>query len=327
MFYDPLIAKLVVHGPTRIEALRILRNALSQYQVVGPHTNIPFLRSLASHPAFINAEVETGFIEKYRKDLFPSKEDPRFEEFVKVGVWKVLSEVEKVGNNGSEGPWKDKSLWGRRFAGGNGSVKYEFEEALTASSEQIPRKGKVEVQISNTEAQMIGKEPKFDVSVWDFNQNSVTIPSISANLDSDGKGLKTEIGSILENSSIVYHPPGSTIQSPKVHIFSSTSISPEPTTFAIPVPSFLSSKDSSPASTGQMKTPMPCRIVTMLVKEGERVKEGQGLVVLEAMKTETILRSPGEGVVVEVRGGEGKMCEEGETVVRVELDSEKETEK
>jgi len=162
------------------------------------------------------------------------------------------------------------------------------------------------------------------VSVWDFNQNSVTIPLISASVDSDGKGLRTEIGSNLSSSSIVYHPPGSSLQSPKIHIFSSTSTSPEPTTFSIPVPGFLSSKETSPASSGQMKAPMPCRIVAMLVKEGERVKEGQGLVVLEAMKTETILRSPGEGVVIEVRGGEGKMCEEGETVVRVELDGEKE---
>jgi acetyl/propionyl-CoA carboxylase alpha subunit len=62
VFYDPMIAKLVVHGADRTEALRALRVALEEYQIVGVTTNIPFLRALASHPAFIEAQVETGFI-------------------------------------------------------------------------------------------------------------------------------------------------------------------------------------------------------------------------------------------------------------------------
>lgn len=63
VFYDPLIAKLIVHGSSRTEALRVLRKALGEYQIVGPHTNIEFLKRLASHEAFIKADVETGFIQ------------------------------------------------------------------------------------------------------------------------------------------------------------------------------------------------------------------------------------------------------------------------
>ena len=62
VFYDPMIAKLVVHGSDRTEALRALRVALEEYQVVGLSTNIAFLRALAGHPAFIAGDVETGFI-------------------------------------------------------------------------------------------------------------------------------------------------------------------------------------------------------------------------------------------------------------------------
>lgn len=62
VFYDPLIAKLIVHGSSRTEALRILRKALGEYQIVGPHTNIEFLKRLAEHESFIREEVETGFI-------------------------------------------------------------------------------------------------------------------------------------------------------------------------------------------------------------------------------------------------------------------------
>ncbi|KNE66782.1 hypothetical protein AMAG_19509 [Allomyces macrogynus ATCC 38327] len=66
VFYDPMIAKLVVHGPDRASALAKLGHALDQYQVVGLNTNIEFLKALAKHPEFVKANVETGFIAKRR---------------------------------------------------------------------------------------------------------------------------------------------------------------------------------------------------------------------------------------------------------------------
>lgn len=62
VFYDPMIAKLIVHGRDRTEALRVLRKALEEYRVVGVSTNVEFLRSLAGHESFIEGDVETGFI-------------------------------------------------------------------------------------------------------------------------------------------------------------------------------------------------------------------------------------------------------------------------
>lgn len=62
VFYDPMIAKLVVHGRDRAEALRVLRKALEEYKVVGVSTNVEFLRALAGNQAFIQGDVETGFI-------------------------------------------------------------------------------------------------------------------------------------------------------------------------------------------------------------------------------------------------------------------------
>ena len=63
VFYDPMIAKVVVHGRNRTEALRLLRKALDEYYVVGVSTNVEFLRCLAGNRAFIDEEVETGFIQ------------------------------------------------------------------------------------------------------------------------------------------------------------------------------------------------------------------------------------------------------------------------
>ena len=62
VFYDPMIAKLVVHASTREEALRVLRKALEEYRVVGVNTNVEFLRALAGHESFESGDVETGFI-------------------------------------------------------------------------------------------------------------------------------------------------------------------------------------------------------------------------------------------------------------------------
>jgi acetyl/propionyl-CoA carboxylase alpha subunit len=60
--YDPLIAKLIAHGPTRDEALARLRDALAETDVVGVTTNLPFLRWLVSHPAVLEGRTTTAFL-------------------------------------------------------------------------------------------------------------------------------------------------------------------------------------------------------------------------------------------------------------------------
>jgi len=61
-FYDPMIAKVIVHGPTRTEALNRLRSALAECHVAGTVTNLAFLGALARHEGFARGEVDTGLI-------------------------------------------------------------------------------------------------------------------------------------------------------------------------------------------------------------------------------------------------------------------------
>lgn len=68
VFYDPMIAKLVVHARDRLEALRVLRTALEDYRIAGLSTNISFLRQLAGNENFCQGEVETGFIKVRMRD-------------------------------------------------------------------------------------------------------------------------------------------------------------------------------------------------------------------------------------------------------------------
>ncbi|WP_374387331.1 biotin carboxylase N-terminal domain-containing protein [Sandaracinobacter sp.] len=74
--YDPMIAKVITHAPTREEALARLVAALDRTQVEGVTTNRGFLARLAAHPAFIAGEVDTGFIATHEASLFETEAPP-----------------------------------------------------------------------------------------------------------------------------------------------------------------------------------------------------------------------------------------------------------
>ncbi len=67
-FYDPMIAKLIVKGKNRVEALSKLRSALAIYELEGIKTNIPLLKQVLTHPSFHKGETTTDFIHKYIKN-------------------------------------------------------------------------------------------------------------------------------------------------------------------------------------------------------------------------------------------------------------------
>jgi len=64
-YYDSLLAKLIVHRPTRREAIATMRRALSEFVVEGISTTIPFHRKVFEHVDFLGGEVDTGFVERY----------------------------------------------------------------------------------------------------------------------------------------------------------------------------------------------------------------------------------------------------------------------
>jgi acetyl/propionyl-CoA carboxylase alpha subunit len=84
--YDPMIAKLIAHGPTRDEALARLRDALAETEVAGVTTNLPFLRWLVSHPAVLEGRTTTAFLTDY-----PPLSDPplRLPQGPWDGAWRL----------------------------------------------------------------------------------------------------------------------------------------------------------------------------------------------------------------------------------------------
>jgi len=77
--YDPLLAKLVVWGNDRAEAVARLRRALSEYEVLGIKTTIPFFRRVVDHPDFVAGRIDTGFIDRALAEGILSEDEPSAE--------------------------------------------------------------------------------------------------------------------------------------------------------------------------------------------------------------------------------------------------------
>ena len=74
--YDAMLAKFIVSAPDRPAAVRRLRRALSDYEILGPSSNLPLLRRIADHPAFENGETTTRFLEELPSHGASSPQSP-----------------------------------------------------------------------------------------------------------------------------------------------------------------------------------------------------------------------------------------------------------
>ena len=105
-FYDPMIAKMIVWGKDRTEALARMAQALSQYQIVGLSSNIAFLKRLIESTAFSSADLDTGLIERNQDQLFPEQVPASLAVLALASVALLLSE-KKAGDD----PWQSSQGW------------------------------------------------------------------------------------------------------------------------------------------------------------------------------------------------------------------------
>ena len=104
-FYDPMIAKLIVHGSTRAQAIAKMRAALAQYEVAGVSTNVEFLGRLMTAPSFVEARLDTALIERERAHLLPPPIEPVESDWEQA----ARAALGRAGAGGS--PWDDGSGW------------------------------------------------------------------------------------------------------------------------------------------------------------------------------------------------------------------------
>jgi acetyl/propionyl-CoA carboxylase alpha subunit len=114
-YYDPMLAKLIVHAEDRNDAIRKMHWSLSNYITLGVTTNVPFLRAMVENEVFRKGDVDTHFIDTYFKNWTMSSELP-----IEVLIAAALDDFGKVPVEQTNGPkvdadehspWKSAGAW------------------------------------------------------------------------------------------------------------------------------------------------------------------------------------------------------------------------
>jgi len=141
-FYDPMIAKLIVHGATREEALARLDEALAQTHIVGLATNVQFLRHVVRSPSFANADLDTALIQREAAVLFHQEAVGLPTAAAAVVAHTLLAERAQEGHDpfSRRDGWRSHGISVRRFA-------FEFRGEAAAAELSTQHDGALLLQV------------------------------------------------------------------------------------------------------------------------------------------------------------------------------------
>lgn len=293
-----MISKLIVGGSTRQEAIRKLKVALEDYEVVGVATNIDFLKKLCSHEEFIAGEVETGFIDKHREILF-ERDYPGDEVFAQATLGLLLHDT-ATGRPAARVPdlaTDTVTGFGAGFQGRSVSLVEVFAGGSEVDSVEVPVK-----------IHQIGPND-FDVTVKDSRYSNVR-----SHLDRANNTVTTFFPHTRITTTIIRSDGDS------ISLFQRG----QHHRLQLARPSWHSKALGIRTVTNSVLAPMPCKILRVDIREGDAVKKDQALVVIESMKMETVIRSPLDGVVKKIVHGAGEMCKAGTALVEFVEEAESE---
>ena len=272
--YDPLIAKIVVHGRDRAGALERLVAALRQTRVAGLVTNQPFLLRLAAHPAFAAALVHTGFIQEHAETLVADFEpvSHRILAFAALVFLNQSSRVVETGRSRSgdpTSPWHDTDGWRLNeppLLVLTLAIADEFREITLQPGSHGYRMGGADITISGV-------------------------------IDPDGRlaamidGRAEFVDFALEGDLVTLFLPSGPMVIERVDR--------------------LAAAEGQQDVAGRLTAPMPGRITAVHVAAGDLVRRGTPLIVLEAMKMEHTITAPADGVVTAVHYRQDDLVDEG----------------
>ncbi|MDO6620805.1 MULTISPECIES: acetyl/propionyl/methylcrotonyl-CoA carboxylase subunit alpha [unclassified Shewanella] len=284
-FYDPMISKLIVWDESRPRALQRLTHALSSYQISGLKHNIEFLANIAEHKAFSDANFCTDFIERYSDSLIGNVTDESDNALALAGLYQVLArqQAAKSTATNSHDPY---SPWGQVSGFRLNSASVHHVALLSDSSD--------EQQLHNLVITDLG-------DALHLNLNGQAL-SLAGTIKDDM--LQAEINGHKSNIPVSHQGDDFTLFLPSgsYHFKAILAQIAEDT---------IDSAD-------KLKAPMNGTVVTHLVEVGDSVTEGQGLLVMEAMKMEYTIEAPFDGVVSEFYFQSGELVTDGAQLLNVE---------
>lgn len=276
-FYDPMIAKIVVHGSDRDAALARLEQALDATAVAGPATNLAFLRRVIREPDFRAPAIDTVWLDREAGRLAAAEDEPEPVDLLAAAF--LLAEAERERRLGAAGPWRT-SPWLQLEGFRIGAPSRRELRLLARGREHVVRFEGPERPASAPTASLDG------------------VPLGEVRLQRAGDELRLELdGRIC--------PLRATLVGDRVLL------AREGRTLVVRRAPEAGGGSEEVGGEGLVAAPMPGKVVRLLVTPGETVARGQVLAVLEAMKMEHRLAAPRDGRVVAVHVTVGEQVEEG----------------
>jgi 3-methylcrotonyl-CoA carboxylase alpha subunit len=277
-FYDSMIAKLIVWGADRAQALARLDAALAATHIVGLHTNVAFLRRVAASASFANADLDTALIERERAVLFDAAPLPLEVAAAGVVAHALAAEAALEGPD----PWSRRDGWRLH---GSATRRFDIQSRGAHHFFSLERHNGAQTLVMGAQR-------------WQFKALQRAGDGAGANLHDVTLGEHRWTLSVYATGErfSVFSPDGSAVVDefdPIAH-----------------------SADGA-AEGGRLTAPMPGKVIAFLAAVGEAVKLGQPLAVMEAMKMEHTITAPRDGRVEELLYAVGDQVSEGGELLRM----------
>ena len=276
-FYDSMVAKLIVHGDTREQALARLDDALAQTHIVGLATNVQFLRRVAKTAAFAQAKLDTALIQREQAVLFHQEPVGLPLAAAAAVAQTLLHERAREGVD----PFSRRD--GFHSHGAN-RRRFEFDFGGEHAKAWLTyeRGGNLHLAVGEGESAVAGP---------------LVFAQQAGGIELQFAGQRTRAAVYAQGEvDHVFTPQGAT------HI---TAID------------LLAHSGESAAEGGRLTAPMPGKVVSFAVKAGDAVTKGQPLAVMEAMKMEHTIAAPADGVVQELLYAPGDQVTEGAELLKL----------
>jgi 3-methylcrotonyl-CoA carboxylase alpha subunit len=277
-FYDPMIAKLIVHGKDRAEALARMAQALADFQVVGPATNVAFLGRLMASAPFATADLDTGLIERHQDSLFPGPQTLPLAVLALAAV-SLAGSTSTSASTEKNDPWAQLSGWRM-----NGTYQRSLAFSSEAGEQPITLSYRRDALWLRAGVSDMSSEETTEVPLHDIN-----VRQSAVQLRMDGLQLH---GHVVRQQDIF-------------HVFHGGQH------WQILWRDPIAHAGEGEVDAGRLTAPMPGKIIALLVDAGERVARGAPLLIMEAMKMEHTISAPADGTVSELLYAVGDQVDEG----------------
>ena len=281
VYYDPMIAKLIATGKDRAEATEHMRRALDAYYIKGVSHNVPFLASVMGKAKFVSGKLSTNFIAEEYPDGFSAKDLPAEDPAVLVGIAALVHHAYQARAASISGTIPGH---GRKLSGNWVAVSGEGK-AMTATRAWVsPHPGKDEVDLGPASGTVkIGNRILTVTSAWTFGN-----PLFHAEIRAD-KGKAAEVVVQIDRRGVGYRL-----------FHSGSQLDVRVLTEREAALAKLMPYKPPPDMSKYLLSPMPGLLVSLAVKEGQEVKSGETLAIVEAMKMENVLKAERDGTVKKI---------------------------